>query len=250
MKRFVYLFGAGMLTVLSGLVFYLTWWAIWYRLPATDDEVIDMREAREDHACYITFCASLASNPHGFPGHAYVVWRTDPCADYLHGQARGYVPRYAGDQIRSLYTSVPGLLVEAASRDNMRNLETLTVIVDGKTYERTCRLASQWDANNFRAGDRDCVAFVDFVAKDIGLATFRPGFQYPRDHIRTLKSLNRNIAIRSDLNPCLNIGQAERDSSRGDRDSTRSVNIARIPKSYANIPMMPPITGATIGTHQ
>jgi hypothetical protein len=191
MKRFIFLLGAATLTVLSALALYLTWWAICYRLPGTADEVIDRRATRLETPCYITFCASLASNPHGFPGHAYVVWRTDQTADILDAQAIGYVPLNPGDQIRSLYASVPGLLVPKASQNNMRNMETLTVIVDPKTYERTRLLAREWQSTDFKAGVRDCVSFVDFVAKDVGLATFRPKFEYPRDHIRRLKLLNQ-----------------------------------------------------------
>jgi hypothetical protein len=191
MKRIVFLFSTATLTALSALVVYMAWWAVWYRLPATACDVVDLRTTRLETPCYITFCASLASNPHGFPGHAYVVWRKDQTADILSAFATGYVPLNPGDQIRSLYACVPGLLVPKASQNNMRNLETLTVIVDPKTYERTRRLTSAWQATDFKAGSRDCVSFVDFIAKDIGLTTFRPGFEYPRDHIRRLQQLNR-----------------------------------------------------------
>jgi hypothetical protein len=192
MKRLVLLFAFATLTALSALVVYLAWWAIWYRLPASPCEVVDMRTTPLQDPYYITFCASLASNPHGFPGHAYVVWRRDRSANILSAEANGYVPLNPGDQIRSLYASVPGLVVPQASQNNMRNLETLTVIVDPKTYERTRRLANDWQSAGFKAGSRDCVAFVDFIAKDIGLATSRPSFEYPRDHIRRLQLLNRN----------------------------------------------------------
>ncbi len=190
MNRIVSSVGIVMLTMLSALLIYMSWWAVWYRLPSAS-EVIDMRPTRTESPFYITFCASLASNPHGFPGHAYVVWRTDPSTDILQAAAYGYVPLNPGDQIRSLYSSVPGLLVPRASQNNMRSLETLTVIVDSKTFERTRHLGETWNARDFKAGSRDCVSFIDFVAKDVGLATFRPNFEYPRDHIRRLKLLNR-----------------------------------------------------------
>jgi hypothetical protein len=196
MKRFIVLISGTALAVLSAIIVYLAWWAVWYRLPAAACEIIDMRATQLETPCYITFCAGLASNPHGFPGHAYVVWRRERTADLLNAQATGYVPLNPEDQIRSLYTSVPGLVVPKASHNNMRSLETLTVIVDPKTYERTLHLASQWESQGFKAGSRDCVSFVDFIASDIGLATFRPDFEYPRDHIRRLQLLNRTQSPR------------------------------------------------------
>ena len=53
------------------------WWAVAYRLPRSADKTIDRRSPlsrRFGPACRLSFCAGLANNPHGFPGHAYVVW--------------------------------------------------------------------------------------------------------------------------------------------------------------------------------
>jgi len=179
---------------------YAGWWFVWYRIPRPAGlKLIDRREPGDNSApSYITFCASLANNPHGFPGHAYVVWSGESLPSDWTQAARsdclenaGYGPTSCGDQVRSVICNVPGVVDGHGLRNNLRNLNTLSVMVSQAQYERTRQLRAQWDTSCFRAGDRDCVAFVDYIAKDIGLVIPpRSILLFPQDHLAQLKALN------------------------------------------------------------
>lgn len=184
-------------SIILSLLLYLAYWGVIYRIPGAPAKIVDLRPkistdiGTNAPARYITFCASLAGNAHGFPGHSYVVWNATPAASVLHCEAVGFVPTHVKDQIRSLYMPVPGMLASNASVGNTRNLSSLTVIVDDETYERTRRLRQKWDASRFQAGVHDCVAFQDFIAREVGLSIpDRNKFFYPQDHIAELKRLN------------------------------------------------------------
>jgi hypothetical protein len=172
------------------LIAYMVFWGFWYRVPG-DAAVIDLRTAgARDFKC-VTFCGSLASNAHGFPGHAYVAWSDAPPADFATVEATGYVPFRACDQIPSLVSNVRGCVVTRASEGNLRNLDTLSVLVDADKFERARRTAAQWRSELFRVGVRDCVRYTDAIARDLGLKTPRADYKFPQDYIRELKALNR-----------------------------------------------------------
>jgi len=182
---------------------YAGWWAVRYRIPSTSVDVLDMRSHGESSPPrYITFCSSLANNAHGFPGHAYVVWSGDSVpADWIEAaradrlENAGYGPRNSYDQIPSVISDVPGIVDDHGLRFNLRNLSTLTVIVDEDQYERTRQLRHKWDTARFRAGERDCVAFVDYIANDVGLLIpDRNILMYPQDHLARMKALNSHLA--------------------------------------------------------
>jgi hypothetical protein len=182
---------------------YAGWWFVWYRIPRPDGvKLIDLRAPSDKSASrYITFCASLASNKHGFPGHAYVVWSGESLpSDWLVAarsdrlENAGYGPRNCGDQVKSVVYDVPGIIDAHGLRCNLRNLSTLTVIVNQAQYERTRQLRAKWDTSRFKAGDRDCVAFVDYIAKDIGLSIPpRNILLFPQDHLAQMKALNWHL---------------------------------------------------------
>jgi hypothetical protein len=169
---------------------YAAWWAVHYRVPPSPDCFVDLRHNASQPAFYVTFCASLATNPHGFPGHSYVVWSRTPNWHQENAEAFGFVPRYSRDQVASAFMNVPGLMVHGASEGNMVNLDTLTVIVDQERYEKTRKLRDDWNPSSFRAGLYDCVSFTDFIAAAAGLAVPIRRFSYPQDHLKQMKALN------------------------------------------------------------
>ena len=182
------------LTIIGLFAAYAAIWGAWYRLPRGADEVIDMRKSQHDSPRYVVFCAALANNQLGFPGHAYVVWTADKNCDFKRADSIGFVPRYADVIVPSLYKFVPGILV-SASRDNWRNLDKLTVIVDPTTFEKSRKLCDNWNQSDFQTGVRDCCAFTKLIAKDIGLKTPGKSYIYPQDYISRLKLLNRQLKI-------------------------------------------------------
>jgi hypothetical protein len=202
MIRLLIIITAGILLCIAG---YAGWWFVWYRVPRHDTvKLIDMRRPGDPStARYITFCASLANNTHGFPGHAYVVWSGESLpSDWLTAarsdrlENAGYGPRNCGDQVKSVAFDVPGIIDAHGLRCNLRNLNTLTVIVNQKQYERTRELRARWDTSRFKAGDRDCVAFVDYIAKDIGLAIPpRSILFFPQDHLAQMQALNCRATV-------------------------------------------------------
>lgn len=177
---------------LIALVLYGIWWGVAYRLPRAADKIIDMRTVHGvpgKDLLRLIFCAGLANNVHGFPGHAYVIWSRDkgapPCEEAL-----GYCPADYYGVIPSLYRPVQGVVNDSAAVGKDRNLEKLIVLVDQKTFDRTRRLADKWESKGFMTGSRDCCAFIDYIAKDAGLAVPGPRRLYPHDHIHMLKALN------------------------------------------------------------
>lgn len=173
------------------LLLYAGWWAMQYRMPPSAAALIDLRRDTSEEPRYITFCAALANNNLGFPGHAYVVWSSNTDFRSADAETVGFVPRYRRDQIPSLVADVPGLMVSGADAQNSANLDALTVIVDNDEFERSKKLRDRWDPSVFHTGVRDCVAFVDYIASDVGLNTPPGKFCYPQDHIKLLKRLNR-----------------------------------------------------------
>jgi hypothetical protein len=198
MKRVFLLLAVGLAVLPLSIATYAIWWAVIYRVPPSPRGFVDLRRDPSETAFYITFCASLATNPHGFPGHSYVVWSRTPSWEQQNAEAFGFVPRYSRDQFASVFRYVPGLMVPGASEGNMANLDALTVIVDRQKYEETMSLREKWDSTTFRAGLHDCVSFMDFIAQDAGLKVPERKFSYPQDHLKQMKALNQAaIALES-----------------------------------------------------
>lgn len=167
------------------LITYLGGWAIWYRVPATPASVVDLRSDKKDPGMRVSFCAALADNPHGFPGHCYVVFA---------GNGISYVPTKRDDQIRSLYSAVDGTIVFGIPKGNDRNLDRTTVMCDREMFERARREAMQWSPQGFKVGERDCVQFTNNVARTIGLNVPQSKYKFPQDYLRELKELNRPVS--------------------------------------------------------
>lgn len=188
-----------LLRLAAGLLIYMTVWAVQYRIHHAAVPPVDMRRSESDIPYVIQFRASLASNPHGFPGHAYIVWS--------NGTSAGYVPRYATDQLPSLFHPVRGTLQLNGIRDNSRNLSSLTVLLSKPDFDRAAQLARHWNTNSFQVGKRDCVRFVSEIASTIGLRCPDPSYQFPQDYVERLKQLNTS---RSPLHDMIVIERAPR----------------------------------------
>lgn len=177
------------LTVLA-IFLYPIFWAIAYRVPASPARTVDLRSSKDAAARYVMICASLADNPHGFPGHCYVVLNDTDDDNVLHGTSISYTPARYWDQIPSLVGNVKGVLGEHAALGNTRNLDRVIAIVDVETYNRALLDRASWSMETFRAGERDCVSFADQIARTIGLRTPDHHNKFPQDYVRELKTLN------------------------------------------------------------
>lgn len=174
------------LGITAVIVLYIGIWSLIYHSPPSPPEAIDLRNSPAECAYSLKFCAGPADNPSGFPGHAYVVF-TSPLSK--EQSSFGFMPRKYFDQVVSLFADVPGMVVDNQEA-NQNNLELLSVIVDAKTYTKTLKLAKQWDSTKFRAGKRDCVSLVHYLASELGLRSTREFILFPQDYLRSLKKLN------------------------------------------------------------
>ena len=200
-RQFVTLISTSVLfvTIASGLLFtYASFWAVWYRIPSRPACVIDLRTNWKEPACYVSLCAGLASNPHGFPGHCWVSWSKQwPSFDASTAiDSMGFVPTRPEDQVPSLWKRVAGSKVHNASFGNLRNVDALIVMVNENQFARTLDLRESWKRDGFQVGIADCVCFVDDVAAKLGIRRPSRYYKFPQDYIRELKALNQNNNIR------------------------------------------------------
>lgn len=174
----------------AALSIYLLVWGIFYRSSHAPARLIDFRRSATQKPYYVALCSGLASNPHGFPGHCFVVWSDKYPVDFENAESRGFVPRHYYDQIPSLFKTVPGALVDRAACGNMRMFDALIVVVDRERFDRSIHVRNSFEQKDFRVGTSDCVAFTDDIANSLGLRRPNGVYQYPQDYIRELKELN------------------------------------------------------------
>jgi hypothetical protein len=187
--------GCTLLVFFGALGAYAIFWGVFYRLPRGSSELIDMRRDKSSPKRYVTFCSSLANNPHGFPGHAYIVWASESNADLRKCESLGFVPSSLQCAVASMFQHVPGALAIDGAINDRVNLDQFTVIVDSETFERSRRVSRSWNVADFKTGERDCCAFATLVAREIGLATPQSSYIFPQDYLRELKRLNRDLRI-------------------------------------------------------
>lgn len=183
------------LVVALGLSAFAIHWAYVYRLPRSKPILVDLRSSKTqensvDDRCFM-ICAGLANNPHGYPGHCYIVW--DRCIpDRLeYAQSDGFVPGRLVDLVPSLYSDIGGVMADHAVSGNMRNFDYIAVRLDQVSYEKARAIREHFVTDpTFHTGVRDCVAYVDEIAKTVGLRTPQRSFVYPLDYMVRLKALN------------------------------------------------------------
>ena len=175
----------------AGLVVLMAAWAFYFRIPTDGDiELVDLRKSLTDKPYYVSFCAGLASNLHGFPGHGFVAWSESVFPDLNLTESAGYCPRFSRDQIASLFFEVPGIVVQKSAVGNLRNLDRLIVIVSKSDFDHTRTVCAQWDDRIFAVGKRDCVRFLNELALYLELNTPDPAYKFPQLYVRELKRLN------------------------------------------------------------
>ena len=189
------MFGLFRITFLGSiiLILYLAAWGVIYRIPAAPDLIVDVRESRDIKPYYVSICAGLASNPHGFPGHAFIGWTDKSACEKIETiPTAGYCPKFAKDQGPSLVRSVTGIMLRCTgTAGNARNLNRLIVVCSQADYIRTQRICEEWSCSDFQVGKRDCVTLANEVTSALKLHTPPTAFKYPQDYVTALKKLNQ-----------------------------------------------------------
>ena len=156
--------------------------------------MVDLRSdktgGRASDRCFL-ICAGLANNPHGYPGHCYIIWDRCQPEKLAIAQSDGFVPSRVVDLIPSLYSDVRGAMGDHALIGNMRSFDYIAVKLDKAAYDRARAVRADFVKNpTFHTGVRDCVAYVNQIAAVSGLKTPPANFVYPLDYLIRLKSMN------------------------------------------------------------
>ncbi len=178
------------LSVTFSVSAYAIFWACWYRVPAEPVKVIDLRTDKSSASHCVSFCSSLANNPHGFPGHCYVAWSDSPPKNFTEVESIGFVPEFSKDQLPSMWRDVPGVVIPHAALGNLRNFNALSVLVDERQFEKLHDQCLPGTRTRFRVGQSDCVQYTHTLATSLGLNTPNPSYKFPQDYINQLKKLN------------------------------------------------------------
>lgn len=183
------------LVAFLGLAALAIIWAFVYRLPHGPPVLVDLRSDKTNDYCVndrcFMICAGLANNPHGYPGHCYIVWDRCQPEKLEYAESDGFVPGRLADLIPSLYSDIGGIMADHAVIGNMRNFDYLAVRLDREPYEKARAVRAKYIADaTFHTGVRDCVAYVDEIAEVAGLKTPPRRFVYPLDYMVRLKKLN------------------------------------------------------------
>lgn len=180
------------------LVFLLAslWWGCVYRLPRSKPIMVDLRsdKTRDNPSTdrCLMICAGLANNPHGFPGHCFIIWDRYAPERLEYTTSDGFVPGRMEDLIPSLYSDIQGIMADNALVGNMRNFDYVAVRVDRSVYDRARAVRQEFVKNSsFHTGVRDCVAYVDEISEIAGLKRPKRDFVYPLDYLVNLKEMNK-----------------------------------------------------------
>lgn len=179
------------LVLFPGLSFFAAYWGCVSRLPRTEPILADVRTRPGGRSFLL--CAGLADNPHGFPGHCYIVWDRSAPERLEYAESDGFVPASVAELVPSLYADVHGIMADHAVIGNTRSLDYIAVRLDEETYEKARAVRRRFVSNpTFHTGVRDCVAYVDEVAAIAGLKRPCRDFVYPLDYLERLKKLNKS----------------------------------------------------------
>lgn len=185
-----------------GLGLFAAIWACIYRLPRTAPISVDMRSDKSGNSGNkgraLLICAALANNPHGFPGHCYIVWDRSSIERLEYAESDGFVPASASELIPSLYADVRGIMADHAVVGNTRSFDCIIVRLDEEAYQKARTVKERFlEDPSFHTGVRDCVAYVDEIAAIAKLKRPPRSFVYPLDYLARLKHMNSNIAPES-----------------------------------------------------
>lgn len=193
--KFAKFFAILSLVAILGFSTFFAYWGVVYRLPRSKPVLVDLRsdKTRDNPANDRSFmiCAGLANNPHGYPGHCYIIWDRSVPERLEYTVSDGFVPGRVEDLVPSLYSDIKGIMADNALVGNMRNFDYLGVRLDRERYLRARAVRQRYVQDpTFHTGVRDCVAYVDEVAAIAGLKTPKRRFVYPLDYLVKLKKLN------------------------------------------------------------
>lgn len=194
-RKFAKYAGFICLTGFLALSAYLICWGLIYRLPRTQPVLIDLRTDKSvenplNDRCFM-ICAGLANNPHGYPGHCYIIWDRCKPERLEYAACDGFVPGHVRDLIPSLFSDINGFMADDALFGNMRSFDFLAVRLDRSGYDKARAVRQKFvQEPTFHTGLRDCVTYVDEIAQIAGLRTFPHKFVYPLDYLKALKALN------------------------------------------------------------
>ena len=119
-----------------------------------------------------SFYVVLASRGGSATGHALVVWGTE---DSVHRrskiQALGLYPEKDADNCSSVIRTVPGRVMDEMQNHSFQAVtQQLIVKVDEDAFERSRKIARQWDCRHeFSLMTADCVEFLRAAGESLGL---------------------------------------------------------------------------------
>jgi hypothetical protein len=137
-------------------------------------KVIDLRSKIEPNNYYIVFCARNNT----VSGHAFVVTGMENADKKLSTvNAFGLYPVEESDNVKAVFTTVPGNIVDEYTRDvekgsaNMSaDMVRLILRVDKSDYDAVEALRNTWARrNDFKLIQNDCVTFVIEAANQLAL---------------------------------------------------------------------------------
>jgi hypothetical protein len=139
-------------------------------LAAPLSKLLDLSTGCGEKSYYVV----LAARGGSATGHALVIWGTEDNAKARSTiRALGLYPEgdRDSDNCASTVHTVPGGLMDELHNHSVDAItEELIVRVDRADFERTRRVAAEWDCRHqFSLLSRDCVAFLRAIGNSLGL---------------------------------------------------------------------------------
>jgi hypothetical protein len=161
-------------------------------------QTIDLRIKRDASVRYVVFCSRDSPRPN-ITGHAFVVYGKDDDEEKVCKveDAFGFYPK---DGRLGILSTVPGEVAsEFVRRKGPKNQDLawscrLVVKVDDKQFEAAEAVRRKWaERGEYKMASKDCVGYVDEVAKAIGISTRpdRSDALLPETYIRKLTEGSR-----------------------------------------------------------
>ena len=138
---------------------------------------IDIRTASEEDRYFLVFCArDDTATSKSMTGHAFLVLGKDDHAAKLSSQiAFGLYPEKSGavEMVKSRLGPVPGKFLDEVMNGSLTaTTYRLIVEVNSAQYRDAMHIRDQWaKRGEYRLLERDCVSFIESVAKKVGLKT-------------------------------------------------------------------------------
>jgi hypothetical protein len=138
---------------------------------------IDIRTASEEDRHFLVFCArDDTATAKSMTGHTFLVLgKEDHTARKSSQIAFGLYPKKSGaaEMVKSALGPVPGKFLDEVMNGSLTaSTHRLIVEVNASQYREAMRIRDRWaDRGEYRLLQRDCVSFIEEVAKKVGLKT-------------------------------------------------------------------------------